>query len=74
MSTMPIGIVVEGGNVIGVVNCETPIHVIDLDAKEIWPISPFSEWTEDEYRDYVNITLQDLTGNSPYQNQPAEQT
>ena len=72
MSTKPIGILVEGGCIVGVVNGGgAAIHIIDLDASEIFLPSPIAEL---EYREYVEgKNFDDLTGESPYQNPPAEQ-
>ena len=72
MSTKPIGIVVEGGyiaGIVGIADCDAPIHVIDLDASEIYVPEPM---TDTEYRNYTKgYTLVDFTTSSPYQNPQA---
>ena len=72
MSTKPIGIIVESGQIVGVVNGgAVAIHIIDLDSDEIFLPFPMPE---ERYRDYIGSKdFDDLTKNSPYQNQPAEQ-
>lgn len=72
MSTKPIGIVVESGCIVGVVNGgAVAIHIIDLDSDEIFLPFPM---TEEKYRDYTGSkNFDDRTGSSPYQNQPARE-
>lgn len=64
MNTQPIGILVEDGMVVGIINCDKPAHVIDLDTQSI---RIPDEMTLDEYRDYVEpYQIADYTGNSPF--------